>query len=200
MQSKALGITKRKLKSNPASVPHGLSQLLQGATAKKETEVTISAESGFMNDSEVSLVETASEDEASQTKISIATSYAPKQMANNILSKVTGQPPEKLDIMSLVMMLNRDPKAVLAKMMKLPIKEFFTTGLSYKQLHLTVSVLTLALSTQLYYSKRTRSMLKRTFHTLAFGCTFFGLIITLTILYVKYKILNKSKVTESISA
>jgi len=55
---------------------------------------------------------------------------------------------------------------------------------------MTIAALTASLGVQLAASKRTRSMLKRTLHTMMFGCTFFGLIIVIGILLVKMK-LNK---------
>ena len=75
--------------------------------------------------------------------------------------------------------------------MKLPIKNFFKKGISYKNLSQSVFVFSLVLLLQLKYSKRSRSMALRLCHSLMFGVTFFGLIITVAILFVKYKMHNK---------
>ena len=101
---------------------------------------------------------------------------------------------EKIDIMGLLM--SGDPQAIIRQMMKLPIKNFFKKGISYKNLTQTVFVFSLVLLLQLKYSKRSRSMALRMCHTLMFGVTFFGLLITVAILFVKYKLHKKSNAND----
>lgn len=96
-----------------------------------------------------------------------------------------------MDVMGLLMLFRQDPNAALGKILKLPIKKYFTQTLSYQNLGKTIAVLSNFLALQLYYSKRTRSMLRKTIHTLLFGFTFFGLIVVLAMLFVKMKFHKK---------
>ena len=92
----------------------------------------------------------------------------------------------------MAILMSKDPKAALGRMMKLPIKKFFRTGISSAQLHKLVGGFAFILGVQLVYSKRSRSMAARLLHKLFFGIAFFGFIIPLGILLLKQKMKSKT--------
>ena len=90
------------------------------------------------------------------------------------------------------LIMSGDHNAIIGKILKLPIKQFFMNGIRYRNLQKAVFAFAFVLGLQLKYSRRSRSMALRLCHSLVFGCTFFGLIITVIILLVKYNMHNRS--------
>lgn len=174
-------------------MPAGLAKKFASAPANKN----YSEESGFNPDSDDPAISSGDD---TMAKHSNATSYMDKRgMTNNLVAKaneVSSEP--KLDIMGILM--SKDPKAAITKMMKLPIKKFFKTGLPTPKLQKLVAVFAFAMGAQLVYSKRSRTMALRLLHKILFGVTLFGLLVLVGLLVLKQKMQDKGHATDAVEA
>lgn len=94
---------------------------------------------------------------------------------------------EKLNFMQMAMMGMKNPKGLVQEVLRLPLKRLFWKGIRYRNIKRALLLFSILLAIQLKYSRQARSFFVRTTSVLAFGCTFFGLLVTLGIFAIKFR-------------
>jgi hypothetical protein len=93
----------------------------------------------------------------------------------------------------LILLGMKDPQALTATLLRLPIKQFFRSGIRYRTLINVMVCFCVLFLLQLRYSAKTRGWTRSVAQAVIFGITFFGLFFTLVVAAIKFQLHQKHR-------
>lgn len=100
---------------------------------------------------------------------------------------------DSLSPVKLFLLGMKDPQQLTARLLQLPIKQFFRSGIRYRTLINVMVCFCVLFLLQLRYSAKTRGWTRSVAQAVIFGITFFGLFGTFVVAAIKFQLHQKHR-------